>query len=73
MKDKEPSKPKEDSNSYLKFYGLAFELVAFNLVCIWGGMELSNRFSPRSNWILFLGVIVAMAGTIYFLLKRVNK
>ena len=67
------SKLKENPNSYLQFYGVAFEVVAFNLICIWGGYKLSERFSPNSYWILFLSVFFAMAGTIYYLLKRLNK
>lgn len=72
-KNDKSSKPEEKENGYLKFYGVAIEIVAFNIVCIWGGLKLSELYSPASYWILFLGIALAISGTIYYLLKRVVK
>ena len=71
QKSSHSSKPNPDkSNSFAKYSGLAFEVAAFNLICIWGGYELSLRFSPKTYWILISAILLAVAGTIWYLLKR---
>ncbi|XOV92731.1 MAG: AtpZ/AtpI family protein [Bacteroidota bacterium] len=69
------SKPNpERDNAYAKFSGLAIEIAAFNLLCIWGGYKLNQLYSPKSQWILILSVFLGMAGTIWYLFKRlINK
>lgn len=75
LKDKKKnlsSKPNPDK-SYLRFTGIAFELAAFNLICVWGGYELSERYSPNTHWILIVFVLLSAVGTIYYLFKRMNS
>lgn len=57
----------------MRFYSLGFEVLALNLIFIWGGYELSSRFSPESYWILFVGVFLAIVGTIFHLYNRLIK
>jgi F0F1-type ATP synthase assembly protein I len=66
-----PSDPEKDPKSYLKFYGLAFELVILNVVAIWGGYELDQYFSTQPV-IVLLGTAVAIAATIKLLLSRLQ-
>lgn len=71
QKDSHSSKPSpDDKNVYAKYYGLALEMAAFNLLCIWGGYKLSQLYSPKSHWILILSVFLGTAGTIWYLIKR---
>ncbi|MBV6639306.1 MAG: AtpZ/AtpI family protein [Cyclobacteriaceae bacterium] len=75
QKDSHSSRPNPDrDNAYAKFSGLAIEVASFNLLCIWGGYKLSQLYSPKSHWILILSVFLGMAGTIWYLFKRlINK
>ncbi|WP_370088891.1 AtpZ/AtpI family protein [Ekhidna sp.] len=55
----------------MKFYGLAFELVALNLALILGGYYLDGFLSTSPIFIL-VGTFLAMAGTIWLLLKALK-
>ena len=63
--------PDKGSSSYLKFYGLAFELVVFNIVVIWGGYALDQYLGSEPVLIL-IGTVIAVAGTIKILLYRLK-
>ena len=68
------SKPKaRDQKSYLKYSGIAFEVVAFNLLVVWGGHALDNAMANEIPWMVILAVLVAVAGTIFYLLKRLGE
>ena len=69
------SKPNPDQGSaYAKFSGLAIEVAVFNLLCIWGGYELNALYSPKTYWILIASILLGVAGTIWYLFKRlINK
>ena len=63
--------PDKDSKPYMKFYGLAFELVIFNIVVIWGGYELDQYLNTEPLFIL-IGTVLAVAGTIKLLLNKLK-
>ena len=63
----------KNENSYLKFYGTAFEITIYNLLCIWGGYLLNDLYSPKSHWILIVSVFFSITGTIYFLFIKLIK
>lgn len=67
------SKPNPEDKGYLKVSGLALEMAVFNLICIWMGYELSERFSPKSHWILLCFAGLSAIGTFYFLFKKISR
>ncbi|WP_462240292.1 AtpZ/AtpI family protein [Ekhidna sp.] len=52
----------------MRFYALAFEMVILNLALILGGYYLDNYLGSSPIAIL-IGTFLAMAGTIWLLLK----
>ena len=63
--------PDASKKSYMRFYGLAFELVVMNLILILGGYYLDRYFS-LSPVLILVGTFLAMAGTIWLLLRSLN-
>ena len=64
--------PKEkDDKSYMKLYGLVFELIVMNLILIIGGYYLDDLLSS-SPVIILITTFLAMAGTIWLLLKSLK-
>jgi len=61
---------KREPQSYLRYTGLAFELLAFNLVLIWGGYEMDEYVENAVPWFLILGAFIAAFGTVYYLILR---
>ena len=68
------SKPSHNgTNDIMKYSGIALEVSIFNVVCIWGGFKISELYSPDTHWILLVSTLLASAGTIYYLFKRLNS
>ena len=64
-----PSKPdSKQEKSFMRFYALAFELVIMNLALILGGYYL-DTFLSSSPVMILIATFLAMAGTIWLLLK----
>ncbi|WP_462253101.1 AtpZ/AtpI family protein [Ekhidna sp.] len=55
----------------MKFYALAFELVALNLILIVGGYYLDDYLSS-SPAIILIATFLSMGGTIWILLKSLK-
>ncbi|MBV6643887.1 MAG: AtpZ/AtpI family protein [Cyclobacteriaceae bacterium] len=68
------SKPSPKSGpDYLKHSGIAFELVAYNLLMVWAGYKLDEYFEFEIPWMIILGALLAVVGTIYYLIKRLSS
>ena len=61
----------KDDKSYMKLYGLVFELIVMNLILIIGGYYLDEYLSS-SPVIILITTFLAMAGTIWLLLKSLK-
>jgi len=57
----------------MKYSGIAFEIVAFNLLLIWGGYKLDKIMENKIPWMIILGLILSIIGTLYFIFKRLDK
>lgn len=66
-KKNELSKPK-DQKSFMKYYGLAFELALMNILLILGGYHLDKYLNSSPVFVLS-GTFLSMAGTIILLIR----
>ncbi|MEQ9423377.1 MAG: AtpZ/AtpI family protein [Cyclobacteriaceae bacterium] len=60
-------------SGYISFVGIAFEVAAINLLFIWGGIALDDKFPSISPTFLIAGVVLATVATIYYLLAKLNR
>ena len=70
-KRSKPDKNPNGDKSYMKLYGLVFELIVMNLILIIGGYYLDDYLSS-SPVIILITTFLAMAGTIWLLLKSLK-
>lgn len=70
-KPSRPDQNQKDDKSYMKLYGLVFELIVMNLILIIGGYYLDEYLSS-SPVIILITTFLAMAGTIWLLLKSLK-
>ena len=68
-----PEQQKKPTNQYLKYSGMAFQMLATILVCSYGGIKLDEyQNNETRGWTIGLslfGIVVAM----YFVIKGVMK
>ena len=70
-----PTEPKGQppSNSYLKYSGFAFQLLAGVGLAAWVGYRLDHYLSLKFPAFLLTFVVIVFAGMLYQVYKRLNK
>ena len=73
----DPSKPGDNPRSavqtYLKYSGLAFQLLAALGLAAWGGIQLDRHFENRFPFITLLLVVLALVGSMFLLIRQLPK
>lgn len=81
MKPTPPSKKKTShdpsrssaAQTYLKYSGLAFQMLAAVGLAAWGGIKLDQHFDNRFPFITLLLVVVALVGSMFLLIRQLPK
>ena len=58
---------------YLKYSGLAFQLLATVGLAAWGGLKLDKYFGNRFPWLTVLLVLLATTGSMIWLVRQLPK
>ncbi|MGB3852622.1 MAG: AtpZ/AtpI family protein [Tunicatimonas sp.] len=73
----DPSESGDNSRSavqtYLKYSGLAFQLLAAVGLAAWGGIKLDAHFGNRFPFITLLLVVLALVGSMFLLIRQLPK
>ena len=71
LKDKLPSK--DDANKYLRYSGIAFQMLATILIGLFLGMYLDNKFGTQKIFTAICSLLFVVA-SLYIVLKEfINK
>jgi F0F1-type ATP synthase assembly protein I len=68
-----PSKKSSQSNNYLKYSGLAFQLLAAIGVCGWLGYKLDSYLEIKFPAFLLLFGFLAFGGMMYQIYRSINN
>lgn len=68
----EPS-DKEGFKSYLKYSGLAFQMVGAMVLAAFGGMKLDDYFHTRNPWFTIVLLLVAVVASMVLVILSLNK
>jgi hypothetical protein len=73
--EQDPSAPKKPtpSDSYLKYSGLGFQLLVTIGLGAWAGHRLDQYVGIKFPAFLLSFVLIAFAGSMYFMYKALNK
>jgi len=73
---KKPTKPRNPSNpykAYIKYSGLAFQMMAIIGICTWIGIRIDGFFSLKFPLFTILMLIISLVGVIYWLIQSVSN
>jgi len=48
-------------------------VAAYNLIVVWGGYKLDQYFETKVPWFIIAAVFLSVAGTIFYLFKRLGS
>lgn len=60
---------KKDSDTFLKYSSLAFEMAAMLLLPILGGRWADSQTGTRIPWFTLLGAVIGISAAIYYAIK----
>lgn len=70
----QPRKPNQsNSNSYLKYSGLAIQLLATIFIAGWLGFQLDQKLKSEQPWFMITFGFLGFAGMMYQVYKSINK
>ncbi|WP_033316658.1 AtpZ/AtpI family protein [Pontibacter roseus] len=75
MPEPEEQKPKrEDSfKPYLKYSGLAFQMIGALVLAAWAGMKLDEAMGNENPWMTILLLVVAVVASMVLVVVSLNK
>jgi F0F1-type ATP synthase assembly protein I len=75
MPDKTPSeKPKGDNiKPYLRYSGLAFQMIGAMVIAAFVGMKLDDYFRTQNPWFTIVLLLVAVVASMVLVILSLNK
>jgi F0F1-type ATP synthase assembly protein I len=75
MSQPEEQKPKGDDSfkSYLKYSGLAFQMIGAMVLAAWGGSKLDEAMGNENPWMTIVLLVVAVIGTMVLVIISLSK
>ncbi len=61
------------AQTYLKYSGLAFQLLAAVGLAAWGGIKLDKHLGNRFPFVTLLLVVLALVGSMFLLIRQLPK
>lgn len=70
-----PENEKKDGGvkPYLKYSGLAFQMIGVMVLAAWGGMKLDEHFGTQNPWFTIVLLIVAVVASMGLVIYSLNK
>lgn len=71
--EEQESNPSRPQNNFLRFSGLAFQMLATFLLAFWGGQALDRYWDLAFPILTILLLFLAVVGTVIMLIKNLPK
>jgi F0F1-type ATP synthase assembly protein I len=70
-----PNKPEKKDNlkSYMRYSGMAFQMIAALVLAAWGGQKLDDYFGNENPWATIILMVLAVVASVYVVIASVIK
>lgn len=58
---------------YLKYSGLAFQMIGILVVAAWGGMKLDEKMGNKNPWYTIIFMLVAVMASMFMVIRSVTR
>ncbi|MBB6609796.1 AtpZ/AtpI family protein [Pontibacter sp. Tf4] len=58
---------------YLRYSGLAFQMIAVMVLAAWGGMKLDEHFATQNPWFTIGLLVLAVVASMVLVVLSLNK
>jgi F0F1-type ATP synthase assembly protein I len=72
--DQKPKPSREDSiKPYLKYSGLAFQMIGAMVLAAFAGMKLDGYFQTQNPWFTIVLLVIAVVASMILVILSLNK
>lgn len=68
-----PNNSDKNSNQYIRFTSIGFEMLAFILIGYWLGGKANDYFELKSPIFTLVGTLLGVGGSMYNLIRKLPK
>ena len=61
------------AKQYMKYSGIAFQMIAVLLLALWGGMKLDEKMGMENPIFTVVFLLLGVGGSMYLIIKGVTK
>ena len=72
-KESEKKQTQNQLNAYLKYSGLAFQMIGVIIVAVWAGMKLDEYLGLRFPIFLVVFTLMAVTASLFLTIKGLSK
>jgi hypothetical protein len=71
--EQEKEKRKKQLNTYIKYSGVATQMIVTMCLAAWGGMKLDEHFGVKSHLITVFLLLFSVIASIYFVIQSLTR
>jgi F0F1-type ATP synthase assembly protein I len=64
---------KKSASAFMRYSGMAFQMIAVLLVAAYAGQWLDNHFQNRQPWFTLVLLLIGVTASMYLIIKTVTK
>ncbi|MFN6943910.1 MAG: AtpZ/AtpI family protein [Cytophagaceae bacterium] len=64
-----PDQPKKPLNEYLKYSGIAMQMIVLMLLAVWGGTKLDQHFEVKNRLFTIFLLLFSVITSVYLVIK----
>lgn len=68
-----PNKSGKNTSQYIRFTGIAFEMLAFILIGYWLGGKANDYYALEAPILTLIGILLGVGGSMYNLIRKLPK
>ncbi|HSI91306.1 MAG TPA: AtpZ/AtpI family protein [Adhaeribacter sp.] len=72
-KDKDREEVKKSTNAFLRYSGMAFQMIAVLLVAAYSGQWLDEHYNNKQPWFTLVLLLIGVTASMYLIIKTVTR
>ena len=64
---------KKTANAFVRYSGMAFQMIAVLLLAAYSGQWLDNHFQNKQPWFTLVLLLIGVTASMYLIIKTVTK
>lgn len=73
QKESPQEETKKSANAFMRYSGMAFQMIVVLLVAAYAGQWLDDRYQNKQPWFTLVLLLIGVTASMYLIIKTVTK